>query len=83
MGDYVQFYNLPLEWKHTLTFGWAKGAWAHTLTQVYRAGYKDELPVSVAGGTYTPPNWNPDVDDYITYNYSLSWACLLYTSRCV
>ncbi|WP_334178573.1 TonB-dependent receptor [Pseudoxanthomonas sp.] len=76
VGDYVQFYNLPLEWKHTLTFGWAKGAWAHTLTQVYRAGYKDELPVSVAGGTYTPPNWNPDVDDYITYNYSLSWAGL-------
>lgn len=76
VGEYVQFYNLPLKWKHTLSFGWAKGDWAHTLTQVYRAGYKDELPVSVAGGTYTPSRWNPDVDDYITYNYSLSWTGL-------
>ena len=32
--------------------------------------------VSVAGGTYTPSNWNPDVDDYLTYNYSLSWTGL-------
>ena len=76
VGEYVRFYNLPLKWKHTLTLGWAKGDWAHTLTQVYRAGYKDEEPVSVEGGSYTPPNWNPDVDDYITYNYSLSWTGL-------
>jgi len=76
VGEYVRFYNLPLKWKHTLSVGWAKGDWAHTLTQVYRSGYKDELPVSVANGSYTPPDWNPDVDDYITYNYSLSWAGL-------
>ena len=76
VGEYVQFYNLPLEWKHTLSFGWTKGDWAHTLTQVYRSGYKDEEPISVAGGTYTPPDWNPDVDAYITYNYSLSWSGL-------
>ncbi|MFT4178974.1 MAG: TonB-dependent receptor [Thermomonas sp.] len=76
VGEYVQFYNLPLKWKHTLSFGWSKGDWSHMLTQVYRAGYKDEEPVSVAGGTYTPSNWNPDVDDYITYNYSLSWTGL-------
>ena len=76
VGEYVQFYNLPLKWKHTLSFGWSRGDWSHTLTQVYRAGYKDEEPVSVAGGTYTPSNWNPDVDDYITYNYSLSWTGL-------
>ena len=76
VGEYVQFYNLPLRWKHTLSFSWARGDWAHTLTQVYRAGYKDEEPISVAGGTYTPVNWNPDVDDYITYNYSLTWTGL-------
>lgn len=76
VGEYVRFYNLPLKWKHTLSLGWAKGDWAHTLTQIYRAGYKDEEPVSVEGGSYTPANWNPDVDDYITYNYSLSWSGL-------
>ena len=75
-GEYVRFYNLPLKWKHTLSFGWAKGDWGHTLTQIYRDGYKDEEPVSVASDLYTPVDWNPDVDDYITYNYSLSWTGL-------
>lgn len=74
VGKYVRYYSLPLKWKHTLGFSWAKGDWAHTLTQVYRDGYKDELPVSVANGSYVPENWNPDVDDYITYNYSLTWT---------
>ncbi len=76
VGEYVRFYNLPLKWKHTLSLGWARGDWAHLLTQVYRSGYKDEEPVSVEGGFYTPVNWNPDVDDYITYNYSLTWTGL-------
>ena len=76
VGEYVRFYNLPLKWKHTLSFGWAKGDWAHTLTQIYRSGYKDELPVSVESGLYIPPRWDPDVDDYITYNYSVSWTGL-------
>ena len=76
VGEYVRFYNLPLKWKHTLSFGWARGDWSHTLTQVYRAGYKDEEPVSVEGGSYTPSDWNPDVDDYTTYNYSVSWTGL-------
>ncbi|WP_395643663.1 TonB-dependent receptor plug domain-containing protein [Rudaea sp.] len=76
VGQYVRFYNLPLKWKHTLNFTWGKGDWAHTLTQIYRAGYKDELPVSVDNGTYIPKNWNPDVDDYVTYNYSVTWTGL-------
>lgn len=75
-GEYVRFYNLPLKWKHTLSFGWARGDWSYSLTQVYRDGYKDEEPVSVANGSYIPVNWNPDVDDYITYNYSMSWTGL-------
>ncbi|WP_334178442.1 TonB-dependent receptor [Pseudoxanthomonas sp.] len=76
VGKYVRYYSLPLKWKHTLGFSWAKGDWAHTLTQIYRDGYKDELPVSVANGSYIPENWNPDVDEYITYNYSVSWTGL-------
>ena len=76
VGEYVQFYNLPLEWKHTLSFGWNKGDWTHTLTQIYRSGYKDEEPVSVANGSYIPVDWNPDVDDYLVYNYSMSWTGL-------
>ncbi len=74
VGEYVRYYSLPLKWKHTLSFGWAKGNWSHTLTQIYRDGYKDEVPISVANGSFIPENWNPDVDDYITYNYSLTWS---------
>ena len=80
VGEYVQFYNLPLKWKHTLNLSWAKGDWTHTLTQIYRAGYKDELPISVANDSYIPPNWNPDVDDYLVYNYSTSWSGLKNTT---
>ncbi|MEL1263313.1 TonB-dependent receptor plug domain-containing protein [Pseudoxanthomonas putridarboris] len=76
VGEYIRYYSLPLRWKHTLGFGWAKGDWSHTLTQIYRSGYKDERPVSVANGSFIPEDWDPDVDDYITYNYSLAWTGL-------
>jgi iron complex outermembrane receptor protein len=76
VGKYVRYYSLPLKWKHTLGVSWAKGDWSHTLTQIYRDGYKDELPVSVRNGSYIPEDWNPDVDDYITYNYSVGWTGL-------
>ena len=74
VGDYVRYYNLPIKWKHTLSFAWQRGDWSHNLTQVYRDGYNDELPVSVRNGTYVPPAWNPEVDSYTTYNYSVSWS---------
>ena len=74
VDQYVRYYNLPIKWKHTLTASYQHGDWGHSLTQVYRSGYKDELPVSVRNGTYTPVNWNPDVDEYITYNYSVTYS---------
>ncbi|MBP6215973.1 MAG: TonB-dependent receptor [Luteimonas sp.] len=76
VGKYVRYYNLPLKWKHTLNFSYAKGDWSHTLTQVYRNGYKDELPSSMdrAVPTLIPVDWNPDVDRYITYNYGVAWT---------
>ena len=73
VGEYERYFNLPIKWKHTLSFGWNKGDWTHTLTQVYRQGYKDYQPGGIFNG-YRPPDWNPDVDDYIVYNYSVSWT---------
>ncbi len=73
VGEYERYYNLPIRWKHTLGVGWAKGDWAHTLTQVYRGGYKDWQPGGIVNG-YVPPNWDPKVDAYITYNYSVTWT---------
>ncbi|GAB57703.1 TonB-dependent receptor [Rheinheimera nanhaiensis] len=74
VGEYVRYYNLPIKWKHTLNFSYVHGDWSHSLTQLYRDGYKDELPVSVRNETYIPSQWNPNVDEYITYNYSVSYA---------
>ena len=76
VGEYVRYYNLPIKWKHTLNFTYAYGDWSHSLTQLYRDGYKDELPVSVSNGTYTPSQWDPKVDEYITYNYSVTYKGL-------
>ncbi len=73
VGEYERYYNLPIKWKHTLGIGWAKGDWAHTLTQVYRGGYKDWKPGGIVNG-YTPPAWDGHVDAYITYNYSVTWS---------
>jgi iron complex outermembrane receptor protein len=74
VGDYVRYYNLPIKWKHTLSFSWQRGDWGHSLTQIYRDGYNDELPVSVRNGTYVPEDWDPTVSSYTTYNYSVSYA---------
>ena len=76
VGKYVRYYNLPLKWKHTLNLGYSKGNWSHNLTQVYRHGYKDELPVSMARAvpSHIPSQWNPDVERWIAYNYGLSWT---------
>ena len=74
VGMYERYFNLPIKWKHTLGFAWSKGDWAHSLTQVYRGGYDDWKPPGIANGSLTPVNWDPKVDEYITYNYSLTWV---------
>jgi iron complex outermembrane receptor protein len=73
VGEYERYFNLPLRWKHTLSVGWAKGDWTHTVTQVYRDGYEDWQPPGIANG-YVPARWDPEVDEYITYNYGLTWT---------
>lgn len=76
VGRYERYFNLPIEWKHTLSVGWNRGDWTHTLTQVYRDGYEDYLPPGLRNGTYDPPRFEADVDAYVTYNYSVSWTGL-------
>ncbi|MEZ0472191.1 TonB-dependent receptor domain-containing protein [Luteimonas salinilitoris] len=74
VGDYVRYYNLPIKWKHTLNFSYFRGDWTHSLTQIYRHGYNDEPPVSVRNDTYVPPQWEPRVPSYTTYNYSVGYT---------
>ena len=79
VGKYVRYYNLPIRWKHTLNFGYSKGNWSHNISQLHRDGYFDEEPLSVsatatAPTTYVPSDWNPRVEGYTTYNYSVTWT---------
>lgn len=69
---YVRYYNLPIRWKHSLTFGYTRGNWSHNLSQLHRDGYYDELPPSVANGSYIPAGWKPRVEGYTTYDYSIT-----------
>ena len=74
VGEYVRYYNLPIQWKHTLSFNYSRGNWSHSLTQVYRDGYKDEVPPGVTAGRVMPSDWSRNVDSYTIYNYSLTWT---------
>lgn len=82
VGKYVRYYNLPVRWKHTLNFGYNRGNWSHSLSQIHRDGYFDELPNSAkyspAGSDnvvgYLPPGFKPRVDGYTIYNYSVTWT---------
>ena len=74
VGTYLQYDNLPIRWKHTLSFGYTRNNWSHSLTQIHRDGYFDEPPPSVSNGSFIPAGWQPRVDGYTTYNYSLTWT---------
>lgn len=68
--------NIPLRWKHTVTFNYAKGDWAHSLTQLYRHSYDDETPAGVASGVANPPYYDGEVGSYLIYNYSVRYMAL-------
>ena len=70
----------PLRWKHTLNFNYSRGDWSHSLSQIYRDGYDDELPISVdacllnRAGCYIPSQWKWRVDPYSIWNYNITWT---------
>ena len=74
IGVFSRTGDLGLRWKHTLTGSYQKGDWAGTLTQIYRAGYKDAVLPGVANGSVKPVDWKSDVDAYTTYNASVTYS---------
>jgi iron complex outermembrane receptor protein len=61
------FPNLYIRWKHVASATYSKGVWDTTLTQQYTGGYRDEAPF------VPPPGFNPEVDNYVLYNVSVSY----------
>lgn len=77
--------NIPLRWKHTLSFSYEKGDFAHTLTQIYRHSYDDEVPPGLrseddpnvadpAKVAQFAPYFDGQVGSYLIYNYSLAYT---------
>jgi iron complex outermembrane receptor protein len=79
--EYVgNFYtrDIYLRWKHNATFSVSKGDWNVLLSNLYRDGYKDQLPNSGKG---TPPaGFNPKVASYTTFGLSTTYTGLKNTT---
>ncbi len=73
IGVFTRASDLGLRWKHSIIVSYEEGDWAGTAVQRWRAGYKDAQLPGVANGSITPPQWQPNVGKYITYDASLSY----------
>ncbi len=74
IGVFSRAGDLGLRWKHSLKGTYSTGDWSTSLTQVYRAGYKDAMLPGVANGSIVPPDWNADVAAYVIYNASVTYT---------
>jgi iron complex outermembrane receptor protein len=73
VGRFTRASDIGLKWKYTAALSYRKGKWTGRLSQLYRAGYLDYVAPGVLAGLVRPANWNPKVDEYITYNASLTY----------
>jgi len=74
VGVFSFYGDLGLEWKHTLFGTFRKGDWTGSLSQIYRAGYTNQVLPGVANGLVNPPNDVANVKPYITYNASVTYT---------
>jgi iron complex outermembrane recepter protein len=80
VGKFSDSGDIPVRWKHTLSFTYAQGPWSGTLSNYYVAGYVDRVAPGVANGTVTPVNYNPNVKAYSTFGLSATYTGLKNTS---
>ena len=75
VGRFTRASDIGLKWKYTASASYRKGKWTGRLSQLYRAGYMDYVPPGIANGAFLAraTAYNPKVDEYITYNASLTY----------
>ncbi len=81
VGRFTRASDIGLKWKSTSSISYRKGKWVSRISQLYRAGYMDYVPPGIrntttgAPGPFLPfaPDYNPKVDEYITYNASVTY----------
>lgn len=74
IGQFSFAGDLGLRWKHSAWLTYTRGPWSTTLSQIYRSGYNDQVLPGVAAGRVNPPDWNPKVKAYTTYNLSVTYT---------
>jgi iron complex outermembrane recepter protein len=74
LGKFTFSGDLGLVWKHNLTLAYRKGDWSGSFTQIYRSGYTNQELPGVTDGSVTPPNLQKEVNAYVNYNASLTYA---------
>jgi iron complex outermembrane receptor protein len=75
IGRFTRASDIGLKWKYTASASYRKGKWTARISQLYRAGYMDYVPPGIASGAFLSraTQYNPKVDEYITYNASLTY----------
>ncbi len=74
VGRWTVAGDLGLRWKHSAGLTYRRGDWSSTISQTFRSGYNDQVLPGVLAGRVNPPNWNPKVADYITYNLGVTYT---------
>lgn len=73
LGVFTFTGDLGLGWRHNAFVSWRNNDWNVTLTQIFRSGYRNQaLP-----GSFSRPDYNIDVEDYVIYNFSVSYTGLI------
>ncbi len=75
VGRFTRSSDIGLKWKYTASVSYKKGKWTGRISQLYRAGYMDFVPPGILNGAYVAfaPDYKNKVDEYITYNASLTY----------
>jgi iron complex outermembrane recepter protein len=66
--------ELFLKYKHSAFIAYSADNWSASLTQIFKAGYTDQVVDGVLDGLVNPPNDNEKTDDYTIYNASVSYS---------
>ncbi len=74
VGRFTFTGDLGLKWKHTAYVSFKKGDWSGMFTNVYRAGYVDQVLPGVANGLVVPSNYNAKVDAYSIFHVSATYS---------
>ncbi len=73
-GDFDYLWDLKLRWKHTATFGFERGDWSTSFTQIYRSSYKSEVDGFGSGVILQDLGFQTKVKAYTLYNLSVSYG---------